>query len=460
MEQLNDLIKALEAGSYNAAPSSLVQGSALQVEHLDPIMHNATWSDKQIKLQKMFPKESVKTTLVQFNRQLDYGTFGGSAQYEGGLGEEDTSTFVRSVMLMSYYSTTRRVSLAANMVQSFDGQKAEDRSAQDASMKLTGDIEFDSFRGQEEFSNAGVFDGNPAVLPSNHPGMMGLNQQIRFSDSLSNSQDLMFAEYGSDQSVVLPVNGPMTQSFIEDGAVRSNMNQGQADTLVMDPISLSQYNKIAFAKERILLAGSPQESTGAQLRQQWTSFGGISLESSRFLAGKTQPARARAGSPAAPSLASAAAGSDGILDVGSYSYYVTAVSIRGESAKSSSVSQAVLAAQHVALTIGAVSGASHFNVYRSKVGGSAASAKFIGRVKAASSGSTSFIDLGNRSPGSVSCYLIQKDTAKFNELAGFSRLKLAVSDLSLPEAFFTFQALTAHLPRKNVIFENVSGQLS
>ena len=197
LEELQSLVKALEAGSYNAAPGQLNQGASLQTEDLSPVMQNVTFEDKHIKLQKAVSVKDAKSQLVQFNRQLDYGIFGGSAQYEGGIGEEDTSNYVRAVIPMSYYSTTRRVTVAANMIGAFDGVKAEDRAAKDAAMKLAGDIEFDLFRGQSDFSNAGVFDGNP-LAAAKVPNMIGLDAQIRQSDALSNTQDLMFAEYGSD----------------------------------------------------------------------------------------------------------------------------------------------------------------------------------------------------------------------------------------------------------------------
>ena len=462
VEQLNDLMKALEAGSYNAAPGQLAQGAALQVEDLSPVMENVTFDDSHIKLQKMLSSKDAKSTLIQFNRQLDYGIFGGSAQYEGGIGEEDTSNYVRAIVPMSYYSTTRRVSVAANMIGAADGKKAEDRSASDAAIKLSADIEFDCFRGQSDFSNAGVFDGNPNAI-ADVPNMIGVDAQVRMSDSLSNTQDLMFAEYGSDQSVIVSVNGALTQSYIEDASVKSAMNHGSADKLVLDPISLSAYNKIAHAKERIMLAGSSQESSGANLRQQWTSSALVSLEPSRFLSGKTRPARSRAGSPSAPATLTSAAASDtaSVLGAGSYSYKVTAVNERGESVAKNDDggAQAVVAGEKATLTIAAVSGAKYFNVYRSEDGGSFATAKFIGRVKAAS-GSTSFVDLGNREPGSVTGFLIQSNTMGFHQLSAYSRLKLAVSDLSLPEAHFRFLCLAAYQPRKNVLLENIDGQLA
>jgi hypothetical protein len=458
IEQLQSLMKALEAGSYNAAPGQLAQGAALMVEDLSPVMHNVTFEDQHIKLQKMIPSKDVKSQLHQFNRQLDYGIFGGSAQYEGGIGEEETSNYVRAVVPMAYYSTTRRVTVAANLIGTFDGQKAEDRAASDAAMKLAGDIEFDCFRGQSDYSNAGVFDGNP-LAAAKVPNMIGLDQQVRQSDAQSNTQDLMFAEFGSDQTVVLSAGGTLSQSIIEDAAVRSAMNMGAADKLMLDPISLSAYNKIAHAKERIVLAGSAQESTGAHLRTQWTSSAVVSLEASRFLSGKTRPARARSGSPAAPSITVADAGAAGtLLAAGAFTYYATACNERGESMPSAAGSVTIAAQHKITVTIGAVAQAKYYNVYRSDVGGSAASAKFIGRV-AQGAGNPVFTDLGNRAPGSVTGFLVQANTMGLAQLAPYSKLKLAVSDLSLPEAHFRFLSLAVYQPRKNVLIENITGQL-
>lgn len=460
-ENLQTLMKALEAGSQNGAPGSLTQGSALQREDLSPVMQNVTFGDQHIKLQKSLTVKDAKSQLVQFNRQLDYGIFGGSAQFEGGIGEEDTSNFVRAVVPMAYYSTTRRVTVAANQVAAFDGVKAEDRSSDDAAKKLAGDIEFDLWHGQAHFSNAGAFDGNPLAV-AQIPSMIGIDQQVRQSDDQANTQDLMFAEFGSDQSVVLAVNGGLTQSVIEDSAVRSAMNMGAADSLHLDPISLSAYNKISHAKERIVLAGSPQEASGANLRQQWTSSGAIALEPSRFLAGKTRAARSRVGSPAAPAAPAYAAilAASSLLEAGTYQYRVTAVNMRGESAMSPATAAAVTTDGDAAqLTITAVSGAQYYNVYRSKVGGSAMDTKFIGRIRQGS-GNPVFTDLGNRSPGSVNAYLIQKDTMAIHELMSYSKFKLAVSDLSIPEAHARFLCLAMYQPRKDVILDNITGQLS
>jgi len=455
-EQLADLMKGLEAGSYNAAPGSLVQGSALQKENLSPVMELVTFEDKHLILQQMIQKESVPNTLMQFSRQLDYGTFGGSAQYEGGIGEEDTSSFVRVTVPMCYYSTTRRVSVAANVVQTMTGQKMEDMSSKDAAMKLAADIEIDLFSGNSYFSNGGVFDGNP-LAAADLPNMRGVDAQIRESDMIANTQDLMFAEYGSNQSVVIAVNGILNQTAIEQAAVRSSMNHGNASDLLLDPLSLSRYNTIAFAKERIVLAGSAQTSSGADLRNQWTSAGGVTLKPSRFLAAKTAPARARIGSPAAPAVAiAAAADAASVLSAGTYAYYVTAVSERGESVKSANLSQAIVAGERAEITITSVAGAKYYNVYRSVAGGIASSAKFIGRIKATGAANVVFFDLGNWNPGSITAFLMQADTFKIGELAPFTAMDLAVSNLSMPKAFYQFLCVAAKQPRKDVLLTNVT----
>lgn len=461
LETLQGLVKALEAGSYNAAPSTLVQGAALQIEDLSPVMNNVTFDDSHIKLQKMLKVESCKSTLAQFDRQLSYGQFGGSAQIEGAVGQEETSDFVRIVVPMAYYSHTRRVTVVANMVATVDGVKAEERAAKDAALKISADIEFDLFRGKADFSNAGVFDGNPLAIPA-LPNILGVDAQIRQSDVMASTQDKMFAEYGSDESVVIPGGGVLTQNMVEDASVRSAMNHGSADKLLVDPKVLSAYNKKLFSdKQRIMLANSAQEGSGADFRRQWVSGGTVSLEASRFLSGKTAPAAARPTGPAAPSFTGAAAAGTTSLAAGTYTYFVTACNEIGESPKSANVAVAAAAGDAITLTITGSGVVRFFNVYRTAAGGAASTAKFVGRVAAAGSGA-SFVDLGNKLPGFVTGFLVQGDTMAMKELAPYSRLKLAVTDLSVPEAHFRFCTLAVTQPRKNVLIDNlvwVAGQV-
>lgn len=463
IEQLEKLVKALEAGSYNAAPSSLVQGAALQVEDLSPVLENVTFDDSHIKLQSMLKSKAVKSTLAQFDRQLSYGHFGGSAQLEGNLGAEKTSDFVRVVVPMCYYSHHRRVTIASTLVSTVDGVAADDRAAADAAKIIAADVEFDLFRGRADFSNAGVFDGNPLAIPGVMANMIGVDVQIRQSDNQATAQDRYFAEFGADESCVVPGGGALSQDLIEEASVRSAMHMGNADKLVVDPRVLSVYNRIVFGKERIILAGSPQGATGADLRKQWTSNATVAVEASRFLSGKTRPAPSRPDGPSAPTLVGAVPGAIAgattpFLAGEAYTYYVTAGNEVGESAASSSATATIATSGHgvtVTITPSGTGTTRFLNVYRSAAGGTAASAKFIGRVVAAATGNTTFIDIGNKQPGFVTGFLLQGDTMEIKELAPYSRLKLAVADLSIPEAHFRFATLAVMQPRKNALIDNL-----
>jgi hypothetical protein len=461
IETIQSLIKALEAGSYDVQPSKLVQGAALMIEDLSSAVEVTTFDDSHIKLQKSIKVESCKSTLAQFDRQLSYGIFGGSAAMEGGIGQEETSDYVRITFPMCFYSHTRKVTLPSMLVQTVDGKKSDERAAADAAKKLAGDIEFDLFRGKSDFSNAGVFDGNMGAIAT-LPNMLGVDPQIRQTDIMRNTQDLMFNEYGSDESVVIAGGSTLSQDNIEDGWTRSQMNHGNANRLIVDPKVLSNYNKIAYAKERIVLAGSPQDATGADLARQWTSGGVVKLEASRFLSGKTSPAPARQNGPAAPTITSATAGAvagvtTGFLNAEVYKYTVTSCNEVGESYRSAVSSVTIDADGHavsIVISHTGLSNVKYFNVYRSLAG--ATVMKFIGRVAlAVGAASTTFVDLGNKQPGFVTGYLLEDDTMMVKELAPFSRLKLAVTQLAQPEAFFRFLTLGMTAPRKNVLIDNL-----
>ncbi len=461
VEAIQSLTKALEAGGYNVAPSQLVQGSALQVEDLSPVMELVTFDDSHLKLVKMLKTSSCKSMLAQFNRQLSYGQFGNSAVLEGGIGQDETSEFVRITVPMCFYSHTRRVTLQATLVDTVDGKKADERAASDAAKKLAADIEFDAFRGRADFSNGGVFDGHPNAVPL-MANMHGLDLQVRQSDVLNDGKDHMLGEFGSDESIVIYCGSTLTQDNIEDATTRSAMNLGDADKLVIDPKVLSAYNKISFGKERIVLAGSAQDATGAELRKQWVSTGTCAIESSRFLSGKTRPQLRAGAGAAAPTIASVTSGAGAAATAFKagevYQYWVTTGNEMGESVPTAASAGTVVTAGDaltVAITAPGTGTARYYNVYRSAAGGSAASAKFIGRI--ADAAGASFVDLGNKSPGFVTGFLLQLDTMEMKELAPYSRLKLAISDLSTPEAHFQFTTLCVTQPRKNCLLDNLKG---
>lgn len=466
LEKLNDIAKALEAGFATGAPGTLTQGAALGKEDLSPVMNLVTYQEKHLKLSKVIPTEKATQTLVQYDRQLDYGNFGGSATLEVSAGQENTSSYVRAFVPMAFYADRRVVSFVSQAVQTFDGKKNLERESMAAAMKIAGDVEFDLFRGKADFSNAGVFDGNMSVIPGLMPSMLGIDPQVRQSDSMQSTQDLMFAEYGSALSVVIAVGGVLQQTNLEDAALRSANNFGQADILYMSTDSLANYNKIVFSKERIILAGSPQTATGGNLGMQWTSNGPVQLESSNFLRAKTQaPVRISGLAPNAPTATGARSGGATAFLIGQvYSYYVTASNEAGESPKSANLAVTTTAnGDQITLTItpsGSGQPTRWFNVYRSAAGTSLNSTitglKFIGRVSAAATGSTSFIDLGNKLPGGTTGFFLDKRGMEVHELIPFTSVDLAQVDTSHRKLFYRDLCLAVKTPRFNVILAELT----
>jgi hypothetical protein len=315
---------------------------------------------------------------------------------------------------MCFYSHTRKVTLPSMLVQTVDGKKSDERAAADAAKKLAGDIEFDLFRGKADFSNAGVFDGNMGAIPG-LPNLLGVDAQIRQSDLMRNAQDLMFNEYGSEESVVIAGGSTLTQENIEDGWTRSQMNHGQASRLCVDPKVLSNYNKIAFAKERIVLAGSSQDSTGAD---PVPPVGQRRRREARGLAvpqRQDRPGAVASDRPGDPTVTSALPATisgvtTGFLNGQVYKYTVTACNEVGESPRSA-VATGTLDADgkgvNVLISHSGLSNVRHFNVYRSAAGGSVM--KFIGRVALAVGAPRTprSWTSGNKQPGFVTGFLIE-----------------------------------------------------
>lgn len=455
-----DLAKALEAGQYSGAPGTLTQGSAAQVEDLSPVMQNVCFEDKHLILQQLLKEKPCRSTMPQFDRQLSYGNFGGTAQLEGAVGQEDDLYLVRVIVPMCFYSQVRKATLAANMVDTVDGVSGSDRQAEAAAKVIAGDVEFELFRGCDEFSNGGLFDGNPLAIPT-IPNMRGLFLQVRQSDAQLSTHDYMFDEFGSEESVVLNKGAFLDQDVIENAHVRSALNMGEADLLLVDPRVLSQYNKITYGISRVILGGSPQDATGADLKKQWASGGPVEIKASRFLSGKTQPARRRQNGPAAPTFSGASVTVAGVttpfLITEVYRFTVTAVNEVGESAPAATAATTVAASGDVLrLTITPPGGTvRYFNVYRSVAGGT--KTRFVGRIANSGAATTVFDDLGNKLPGSVTGVLLQQDTWEVAELAPYSRMKLARVELAEPEAHFTFKTLKGYQPRKNVLVTNLLG---
>lgn len=468
MEALNNsrLEKGLEAGYRVGNPGGFTQGAALQIEDLSPVMYTATYQDKHLFLTKQLTEKKAKSMTVEYNRQLSYGTLGSSATLEVSAGQDNTPDFHRAFMPIKFYTTNSRTSVALTKVESFDGMDNEARNAESCAKKIAGDIEFDMFRGQADFSNGGLFDGNPAAIPATMPSMRGLDVQIRQSDTDLSTQDLMMTEYGAGNSNIVPVGGVLSQSNIEDMQKRSINNYGEANKLYLGVDERVAYNKQSQAKERIILAGTPQQAQGAQINTQWVTNTNVMIQSSVFLRGKNSPpVKTSSLAPNNPTIAVARA-VDGTTFVAGqvYSYYVTAQNEAGESTVGSAISSVTIVANgdlvNITITPAAGNAARWFNVYRSvgTIGATnKANMKFIGRVANSGLATTVFVDLNGKVPGSSTAFLLDEQWIEKHMLVPFEALNAATIDTSIRKIYYSFGCITANLPRTSVLGDEVTG---
>lgn len=469
-EKVTTLLKALEAGYALGAPGTNVQGAALQRQDLSGIMNNVTYQSQMLVLQRVIPTRVAKSMTVEFRRQLSWGGLEGVATLEVSAGRSITGTYESLLAAMAFYTVSSVVSFAATVVETFDNVQNEQREAHNAAMVVAGAIELDLFRGHADFSNAGVFDGAPSQMPIIMPGMVGLDPQIRQANLNLVSRSLDMYEYGAGSSTVLSVGGTLAQANIEDGLARSTMNFGEARTLYLDPLTHAAYNKIIFGKEHsyVNMGTQPPANTGAALTTQFTANGQCSLVSSRFLSGKTSPPPvANSGAPGIPTVAGVrAASTTGYLANEVITYYVSASNELGEGQGSTNVTVTITNnGDQVNLTITGSTSANNYwyNVYSSLPGtttaASTASMKFIGRVKANNSQvlSTTFNDLGNRLPGAVTGFLLDKRNIERPQLSPFSTLQGAVVDSAYRKLFVQVETVTVITPTFSVLFENLSG---
>lgn len=469
LADLQPLMKALNAQGYNQAPSNLTQTGALQMEDLSSQLYNVTVREPMLNLQKMLGSpQKCKSLTYQFNRQISIGQIGYSAVLEGQIGEETTSNYLRVIVPMAYYSHTRNITLQATLLATFDGQSLEERQAKDAAFKMAQDCEMDLFRGRELFSNAGLFDGNPAAMPLKIANMVGLDVQIRQSNSIdANAVDLGFVEWGQNESIVIPVNSSLSQDVIENATLALILQFGELSKAqgIIEPTALSAYNKLSFGINRFILSNAAAiTKTGTQLNSQYTSAGEISFEVSQFLRGKVtlqSNQLTSVNAPSTPTLAASAqaAGSTTFVAGQVYNYFITAANERGESrataARTTTIATNGNSVTMVCTPAGSGAATRWFNIYRTNAGAAAPTAKFIGRV--ASNGSAvTFTDLNNRSPAASTGYILSKDTMEVRELLPYTRMKMAQVQAAQTESHLRFLGLAVYIPKQNVILDNIS----
>lgn len=465
-EEVDALNKALTAGyGYSGAPTSFAGGTPLMVESLEASLKSTTWQMKNLVIWPAIPVDKAYNTVEQYTRITSYGGNGMPYFNEGGSPREEDSNYNRETQRVVYFGTRRRVSHAMMLVRVAFGD-AVAREINNGNMWLLQNIERELYNGNGDYTNAGEFDGNPGAIPSDTLALNGLDQQIRQGDTDAKVEAVAFDGFGGALSVVRDLNDAiLSEDEMEEGAVSILNNFGVPVELHLDPLALSQFSRQFFPKERIPNMGVANGRAGFVLREFVSSAGAFALKPNVFMRPKDLP-KGRPDNSDAPATPAAPVPANGGADVGStfavdetYIYKVSALNEQGESiASAASATETIATAgEQINLTITNVANAKAYAVYRTDNGGAAASAKFIGYIKAAAGASTVFVDKNRKLPGRARAFLLYLDPEAmvFKQLAPLSKINLATVAASFEWLQVLYGTLIVFTPRKHFIYENI-----
>lgn len=462
-----ELQKAMQAGQITGRDTtgqSLTQ-EPLKAESLERTLKLLEFRTQDIKLWNALPKLTAYNTVEEFLQLSSYGADRGGFYDEGELSDVEDSSYVRRAELVKYMQVTGEVTMQAQMVRSFvDAMRKETENKMMWILRL---------------ANRSLTKADSEIIPQE------FNSIYKQHASVGSTQDFLYATYDDyyNSSVIIDLRGrSLTQSDVEDGAVRVDDNYGSIDTLFAPTTVISALGKDYYDDQRILMDGNGFKGTiGTTPKAISTTLGDAALMSDKFM--KADPAKTLANpatnlkAPAAPASVTVALTADGLSkyragEFGNIFYAVSALNRYGESGLTAFATPVTLAAgQRPDITITAGPSAipgSGYVIYRTKVtnAGSPAgltffpifkvgNAQVLAGVNGAAQGKVG--DKGYFLPDTEQAFLTEmnEDVMSFKQLAPISKLDLAV--ISMSRRFITFMFGTPQLyaPKKMVRYINV-----
>jgi hypothetical protein len=253
---------------------------------------------------------------------------------------------------------------------------------------------------------------------------------------------------GAPATNIIDLRGaPLSEDILQDGAltISDQPNYGYPTDLYLNPKVKSDLTKTFFPKGRYDIPATGNNYVGLTIDGFTSEAGDIRFQPDTFI-DDGGPKGAAAGDPAkrpaAPTLSTGAttppdAASQFILaDAGSYNYSVVAVNSFGRSDPLDFGPVAVAAGDKVnfGVTPGSAVVVSHYEVFRTKVGGAAGTERLIFRIpNGAGAGEQLVDDFNAFLPGTTTAYMFQGDTENMSikQLAPMIKVPLATVDSSV-----------------------------
>lgn len=430
---LDELNKALGTGTVGDAYGAHADGSALRPESLEGTLKVVIAQDRHIKFWKDIFKKPAYSTVEEFNVLDSYGGEVSPFFVEGGLPNEEDSNYVRRAGLVKFLGTTRVITHPMTLVRSAHGDVVA-RETNNGTLWLLQQME------------RSLFKGNSAIDPL---AFDGIEAQI-------------LTGLGGDAEQIIDMRGePLTEEVCEDASNIILDNYGFPSKMYLTPKTHSDFSKLFYARQRVNF-GSASGHAGMTVPGFSTGGGTWTFEPDVFLRPLgAPPATAKPGAPDTPSITTAATGdANSLLPAATYTYRVTAVNSKGESAPCALESQAVSAGEKAQITITRVVSdppARSYRIYRGVSGG--ADPLFMREVADPGTDPNFVVeDLNMDIPGTSTAYLLDLDSEQslaFKQLAPLMKLPLA--RISAAERFMIllYGMPLVYNPKRNVMIKNI-----
>ena len=440
-EEVQNLLKAMQTGQ-GVDPSGFTGGSALRMQSLDGTLKVVTFTEKHLKLVKEVPQRPAYSTVEEYSVESAYGEEGAFVTEMENPNEADPD-LARKYAVVKYLRTLRKVSDVAGMVKNLE---------QPIQVQTIAGVRF-LLRKLE----LAMFFGNATNIPVEFDGILALI----LANASSNVIDMRNAE--------------LEQLKIQDGAKLIADNYGSANLMFHSHGVQTGLDASVKPDQRVILPIQPEKGLmlGTIAAGVRTSFGDVAFRPDVFIKeGEVAPTSAiGTGAPLAPSITSITVAANTSaqfgVNIGTYSYGVSAVTAKGES-PISTISVAIITVNtHAVIQItknGSGDTPTAYKIYRDQTPGATnpAGLRYM-RTVAYSASPQTVIDANEDIPGTSYSFLMDVDTVldtiALKKLAPLTKLPLARVGAYIQWLQNLYVTLQITAPRKFVIFKNVKGRL-
>lgn len=459
-QDVNNLMKALQAQEGVTDIANLTGGGALQPQSLETQLAMLTFQDKHLRFYKDLSTQKAYSTLEEYSVQDGYGTEGGFVgQLENP--EEDDADLKREYAVIKYIRTLWRVADVLQYTKTITNSEVV--QVQAAMMRALRTLE------------KTLFFGDSTIIPQSFNGL---------EYTIVNSGD-SYQVFDLRGATITEANMKQAAEAITGNyGIPTDMYTSLSVQTTIDQILGNATNQRLNIEQ---LGGDGKMALGSSVREMRTAFGNFNLKPDIFINPETQGvpkiknssgtlvegatsvkapatpsfALAASGAPATGSLW-AASGSGGAI-AGAYYYRVCAINQYGKSAAATQLQETSVAGEKITITITPGAGAyaaTAYEIYRETTPGSGV--MMLMKVVADSgSATTAHDDLNLDLPGTSKAFLV--DNTAIGELRTMILSQLApihkveYSKIG-PYRWGTVNLYTVpkwYAPKRYILFKNV-----